>query len=226
MIKSSSFVVVFCLALFSALATPASTMADEWDKATQLTFSEPVEVPGMVLTAGTYWFTLADDDSDRNIVQVWNAERTELLTTILAVPDYRLQPTGRTVIHFEERPSDQPEAIHSWFYPGANFGEEFVYPKAKATILAKQTSKPVLSMPDEHPSEAAKLKQTPVNAVTPSGEEIDLAEIVLTQPVVVPQAAAPNSLPNTGSFFPLVGLVGLLALSGAIVLRGVARRMA
>jgi len=80
-------------------------------------------------------------------------------------------------------------------------------------------------MPDEHPTEAVQLKQTPVKAVRPSGEEIGIAEVVLAQPVAVPQAATPNSLPKTGSSLPLVGLVGLLALSGAIVLRGVARRM-
>jgi len=117
MTKVNGFVFVFCVALLTALSASRSTMADEWDRATQLTFSEPVEVPGMVLTAGTYWFTLADDDSDRNIVQVWNADRTRLVTTILAVPDYRLQPTGRTVIHFEERPADQPEAIYCGFTP-------------------------------------------------------------------------------------------------------------
>jgi hypothetical protein len=72
-------------------------LIDPWD-------SEPVEVPGLVLTAGTYWFTLADSDSDRNIIQIWDVGRMHLITTILAIPDYRLQPTGKTVIHFEERP--------------------------------------------------------------------------------------------------------------------------
>jgi len=49
----------------------------------------------VVLTAGTYWFTLAGSDSDRNIVQVWDADRMHLITTILAIPDYRLQPHTR-----------------------------------------------------------------------------------------------------------------------------------
>ena len=112
--RNKPFVFIFCLALLFAVAMP-SAMADEWDKATKLTFNEPVEVPGLVLTAGTYWFTLADSDSDRNIVQIWDADRMHLITTILAIPDYRLQPTGKTIVHFEERPSDSPEAIHSWY---------------------------------------------------------------------------------------------------------------
>ena len=224
--KSKWVVLTLGLAFLFAVALPSLVMADDWDKATKLTFSEPVEVPRMVLQAGTYWFTLADSETDRNIVQVWDADRMHLVTTILAIPDYRLQPTGKTVIHFEERPSDSPEAIHSWYYPGANYGEEFVYPKAKAVQLAKQTSKPVLSMPDAPPVDTSQIKQTPVKAVDPSGEEIEITEVVATEPILVPVEAPPTSLPETGSPLPLLGLAGLLALSAAVVLRLAAWKMA
>jgi hypothetical protein len=105
MSASKLFSVGLCLLLFCALFVPR-TMADEWNKATKVTFSAPIEVPGRVLSAGTYWFTLMDSPSDRNIVQIWNSDRTQLLTMILAIPDYRLQPTGKTVMKFEERPSN------------------------------------------------------------------------------------------------------------------------
>jgi hypothetical protein len=223
--RNKSFVFSFCLALLFATAMPSVLMADEWDKATKLTFSEPVEVPGLVLTAGTYWFTLADGDSDRNIVQIWDADRTHLLTTILAIPDYRLQSAGKTVVHFEERPSDSPEAIHSWYYPGANYGEEFVYPKTKAAQFAKQTSRPVLSMPDEPPADTTQIKQTPVKAINPSGEEIEISEIVATEPLVVPVEAPVSSLPRTGSSLPFLETAGLLALAAAVVLRVAALKM-
>jgi len=179
---------------------------------TKLTFNEPVEIPGRVLEPGTYWFTLADGDSDRNVVQIWNADRTQLITAVLAIRDYRLQPAGDTIIKFEERPSGSPEAIHAWFYPGDNFGQEFVYPKARATQLAKQVSLPVLSMPDA----TVPQKQTPVNAVNPSGEELDVAEVVVSE-VVTSQPtlqATPQSLPQTASSLPLVGLLGVLSLTG------------
>jgi hypothetical protein len=216
--RNKSFVFIFSLALLFAVAMPSTMRADEWDKATKLTFSELVEVPGLVLTAGTYWFTLADSDSDRNIVQIWDADRMHLVTTILAVPDYRLLPTGKTVIHFEE-------AIHSWYYPGANYGEEFVYPKAKAAQFAKQTSRPVLSMPDEPPADTTQIKQTLVKAINPSGEEIEITEIVATQPLVVPVEAPVSSLPRTGSSLPLLETAGLLALAAAVVLRRAALKM-
>jgi LPXTG-motif cell wall-anchored protein len=223
--RNKSFIFIFCLALLFAVTMPSAMMADEWDKATKLTFSEPVEVPGLVLIAGTYWFTLADSDSDRNIVQIWDADRMHLITTILAIPDYRLQPTGKTVIHFEERPSDSPEAIHSWYYPGANYGEEFVYPKTKAAQFAKQTRRPVLSMPDEPPADTTQIKRTPVKAINPSGEEIEVTEIVATEPLVVPVEAPASSLPKTGSSLPLLGAAGLLALAAAVVLRAAAQKL-
>lgn len=80
--KSKWFVVTFYLAVLCALAAPRPIMADEEDQTTKLTFSEPVEVPGQVLPAGTYWFTLANSDMNRHIVQIWNANRTQLVTTI------------------------------------------------------------------------------------------------------------------------------------------------
>jgi hypothetical protein len=223
---SKWFVVTLCLVALCGLAAPSAMMADQWDQATKLTFNEPVEVPGQVLPAGTYWFTLADNESDRNIVQIWNANRTRLVATVLAIPDYRMRPTGRTVIHFEERPSGSPEAIHSWFYPGDNFGQEFVYPKTRATQFAKQTSKPVLSMPNEQASSTAQSKQVPVKAVTPSGEEIEIAEVVASQPVVVAQQVTTNSLPKTASSIPLLGLLGLLSLAAGLGLCAAARGLA
>jgi hypothetical protein len=209
----------FCLALFFTLALPKTAMADQWDKATKLTFSEPVEVPSQVLPAGTYWFTLADSTADRNVVEIWNADRTQLVTRVLAIPDYRMQPRGRTVIHFEERPSGQPEAVHSWFYPGDDFGQEFVYPKTRATQLAKQTSRPVLSMSNEQASDPAQITQAAVKAMSPSGEELEIADLVATQPVMPREAATPDSLPTTASAGPAWGLLGLLSLVAGFTLR-------
>lgn len=220
--KSKLSIVTCSLALLAALTMPSLVRADAWDHATKLTFSEPVELPGTVLPAGTYWFTLFDSTSNRHIVQVWNGDRTQIVKTILAIPDYRLQPTGQTVINFDERPANSPEAIHSWFYPGANYGEEFVYPKARATQLAQQVNRPVLSMREE--PAPAEIQQTPVTGVTPSGNEVDVAEVVITKEVVV--SDMPASLPQTGSSLPLFGLIGFLSLAAAVGLRVAAKNEA
>jgi hypothetical protein len=209
-------ITLFCLVALSAIFVASPAMADQWNKATKLTFSEPVEVPGVTLTAGTYWFQLLDSSSNRHIVQIWNADRTRLITTILAIPDYRLQPTGNTVVKFEERPSDSPEALQAWFYPGDNFGQEFVYPKTRATQLAQQVSRPVLSIRnDQISAEPVALAQAPVTAVKPTGEELEITEVIATE---YPTAVS-DTLPSTASSLPLLGLVGLLSLGAGLILR-------
>lgn len=101
--------------------------------------NEPLEIPGRVLSPGTYVFKLLDDAGNRHIVQIFNADESHIYATILALPVYRLSPAGKTVITFEERTSGSPEALQAWFYPGDNYGEEFVYPKVRAIEIAKAT---------------------------------------------------------------------------------------
>jgi len=220
MTRRNFFIAGFCLTLLCLLTMPVAAMADEFDQATKVTFSEPVEVPGQVLAAGTYWFTLMDSSANRNIVQVWNNDRSKLVATIFAVSDYRYRPTGKTVINFEERPADQPEAIEAWFYPGENFGHEFVYPRARASALAVQTRKPVLSMPDTTVTDAA---PPAINAVTPSGEEAELSEIVESE---VPSDEVVTRLPQTASPLPLFGLLGLMAIGAGLYFRRTTRGVA
>jgi hypothetical protein len=143
------------------------------------------------------------------------------------------------VITFNEGLSGQPEAIRAWFYPGANWGEEFVYPKAKAVELAKITKTPVLAVTaevqvevakPEEPAIIAQLNQAPVVAVRPTGEVVELAQVVQSTPPAavaaapVPTQVAENTLPATASTLPMIALCGLLALGGAVALRSVSRR--
>src|SRR6266849_7914863 len=129
------------LALMGSMVAPA--IADEWNKETKLEFSAPVEVPGKVLSAGKYVFKIADSESDRNIVQIFSEDAhgdQQLVTTTMAIPDYREDTPEKTIIQFEERPSGSPEAIHSWFYPGDNTGWQFVYPKGERSQMSSNTT--------------------------------------------------------------------------------------
>jgi hypothetical protein len=133
-----------CLTLV-VLAIPSGVTADEWNKKTIVTFNHPVEIPGVgvqILPAGTYVFKLLDSAADRNIVQIFNKDQSHIFATILAIPNYRLRTTDKTVMTFRERAAGQPEAIRAWFYPGNSWGQEFVYPKARAIELAKETNSP------------------------------------------------------------------------------------
>src|SRR5579862_2491065 len=216
---------VFCVALTGVIFSPAAK-ADEWNRKTTMTFSAPVEIPGVhlkgwgVLPAGTYVFKILDSQSDRHIVQIFNKDETTIYATVLAIPNYRLKVTDKTVMTFRERPAGEPEALRAWFYPGRNWGEEFVYPKAKALELAKTANAPVLFTAVEIPLEVAEpiktadepvvvaLKQAPVMAATPTGEEVQLAEVVTPPPAETPVATAP-ALPATAGTLPLVLLFGL-----------------
>jgi hypothetical protein len=237
----------FCIALLGATFLPSAS-ADAWDRKTVVTFSGPVEIPGVhlkgysVLPAGTYVFKVLDSASDRHIVQIFNEDQTKVYATILAIPNHRLQATDKTVITFSERPAGQPEALRAWFYPGKNWGEEFVYPKAKAIEIAKATNQVVLFTPAEIEQEIAEpiksateplvleLKKAPVRAIKPTGEEVELAQAVTPPPPAAltespePTQVAQN-LPDTASPLPLMGLFGLLALGGASVLRLAQKRL-
>jgi len=125
----TSKAVLIALGLLLSGAISNQIAAQTYNKLTKLIFNQPVTIPGKVLPAGTYTFTIADSAGTRYIVQIWNANKTSLITTIIAIPNYRLTPTDETVIDFEEPLSNTPRAIKAWFYPGSHYGVEFVYPK-------------------------------------------------------------------------------------------------
>jgi hypothetical protein len=239
---------VCCVAVMGAVLAPGAR-ADDWNRKTTITFSAPVEIPGVhlagfgVLPAGTYVFKILDSLSDRHIVQIFNQDETTIYATILAIPNYRLKATDKTVMTFTERPAGEPEALRAWFYPGRNWGEEFVYPKARAIVLAKAANTPVLFTPVELPLEVAEpiksadaplvveLKRAPIMAVKPTGEELQLAEVVTPPPAEVTAEVAPVSagaertLPSTASPLPLAAFVGLLAIGGFLGLRAAEKRL-
>ena len=222
-------------ALFSLMflvgITVPSSRADDHDKQTKFTFSGPVEIPGfprtMVLPAGTYVFKLASSTSNRNIVQIFNENQTHIFATVLAISDYRLSPTDKTIITFEERPAGTPVAIKAWFYPGDTFGEEFVYPKYRAVELAQQTGKPVPSMSEGTAENTEALEQAPVNNEGQSEVAENTAPANSTSDNLTPASAAPAStLPKTASDMPLVALGGMFLLGLGICLRLLSRKSA
>jgi len=218
---------VFALTLLGATLAPGAR-ADEWNKKTVLTFSQSVEIPGQILPAGTYTFVLLDSPADRHIVQIFNADGSHLIATVLAINDYRLKPTGDTVVKFAERSGDNPEALKAWFYPGDNFGQEFVYPKQRAVELAVIVKEPVPALAAD-----TDIKVVPIVAETPEQKEVPVAEVIMVAPaateavtpapVVQETTPAPvaetQQLPQTASQLPLIVLLGLGSLGAALALK-------
>ena len=209
------------------LLAPAA-MAGRRDQKTIFTFSAPVEVPGQTLPAGTYVFRLVDSPANRHIVRIFNKDESRVLGTFLAIPDYRLHPAEKTIITFSERPAGSPPAVRGWFYPGRNYGHEFVYPKPEAIALAQANNIPVPAMPAElapnttmpavtlHETTVMALMMAPLRVEEPNGQEVSIAEVFPT-----PAPEMPDRLPSTASPLPLIGLLGL----GLLVSFGALRLM-
>ena len=212
---------LFAVTLLGATVLP-SALADTWNKKTVVTFSQAVEVPGKILPAGTYTFQLLDSLSDRHIVQIFNADGSQIIATILAINNYRLEPTGETVMKFGERPGDSPEALRAWFYPGDNFGQEFVYPKVRAIVLA-QTAKVIVPAVAVDTFDENVIKTVPIVAVTPDQKEVEVTKVIQTTPPVAAPAPVAvketEELPKTASSMPLIALLGGLSISLAIGLK-------
>ena len=234
---------IICSLVLTAMAVAIQVKADDFNKKTTLTFTEPFEVPGagaQILPAGTYVFKIMESPNDREIVQIFSADELHLYTTILAIPNLRLKATDKTVLTFGERGAGQPQAIKAWFYPGQEWGQEFVYPKARALELAKIVNEPILAMPievtDTVPVET--LRTVQLAAVQPTGEEVPVTTIVDNPPVAImaqaepqvqpqpqPQAQA-QTLPETASSLPLFALIGLVSLLSGFTLLVITKRSA
>src|SRR5712692_456177 len=233
---------LFGVALIAAAVTPP-VKADEWDKKTVITINEPVQIPSccnaehvVVLQPGTYVLALVDSLSDRHIVRVFEQDQKTVVTTILAIPNYRLQPTGNSVFQFWETPAGQPRAMRAWFYPGDNFGQEFAYYKTKSVEIARVAKAPVPAVVVETEAE---LKTAPVVIVDEKGEEKPVEAVVAkseppVQPAPEPQATqattpvyeapAPAKLPDTASPYPLFGLIGLGSVIASKVMSRFSKR--
>jgi len=139
---------VICATAMTVALAP-SARADEWNKKTILTFSGPVQIPGATLPAGSYVFKLADIAGNRHVVQVFDKDEKKIYTTMLAIPNERLEPADDPVVLFAERSSGSPQAVKVWFYPGDRVGNEFVYPRSQAMRIAKETHSSVLATNDD-----------------------------------------------------------------------------
>lgn len=200
-------------ALLGVMTAQASTL----DKATKVTLSQPVEVPGMVLPAGTYTFTIHPSLGSRNIVQIFNEDRTKLITTILVIHNYRLEATGETVITFAERPANRPQALKAWFYPGWSSGVEFVYPEQKAMEIA-EASNEVVPAETELATTPEEMKSVPLVAVTPKQKTEPVEQAFETQPPTG-QTEVAGELPKTASEMPLILLLGTFGVAAGLGLR-------
>ena len=135
MSRSSTFIGVLA-ASFIAAMTPTPAAAIPYDNLTYLTFSGPVQIPGVTLDAGTYRFRLGNADSGRNVIQVLSHDGSAVYSMFQTIPDSRRTITDETVVSFMETPAGVAPAVKSLFYGGEYHGYQFVYPKGEPNLLA------------------------------------------------------------------------------------------
>lgn len=201
---------VLCSAAMLMAVTAEPAAAQNFNRHTVVTFSTPVELPGMTLPAGTYTFRLSDSTSDRNVVHVLDANGEKHLATLMAMPASRSEISDENVITFRETAANQPQPIRYWYFPNDRFGQEFAYPAERALAIAQATGESVLSVEGE---QITRVEPAPV---------VEAAPVQPVQPVYEPAplpVQTTERLPDTASPLPLVGLIGLLSLGGALAIR-------
>jgi hypothetical protein len=188
----------FALAVCTATLALTPLFADVSDKKTTITIDKPMQIPTTTLQPGTYTLKLMESTSNRHIVTVWDQDGMHLITTILAIPNYRLQPTGESKFTFWETPANQPQALRAWFYPGDNFGQEFAYPKEQAQSIGMvtKTEIPSLSASDEATFGSGHATSESASAVTPAepAAAVAAAEPAVAAKVTEEPAAATTAV--------------------------------
>ena len=116
----------------------------QWSERTELTFSDPVMVPGATLQPGTYIFQLMDPGSAGDTIEIRKEDGT-LVTTTMTVPAKRQEAKGDNVLKFNPTDAGTPPALAAWFYPGTVYGHQFVYPDEQAKTIAQRARTVVLS---------------------------------------------------------------------------------
>jgi hypothetical protein len=232
-----------CLVCLGSFLAP-KTQASERNQKTFVTFSEPVELPGIVLPAGKYVFRLVNFSENRNVVQVLSQDEQKVLATISTIPAYRANSTSETTIVYEERRTGGPHAIKEWYFPDRRYGHEFIYSKPEALELAKADTMGSTSTPDESaqwkPDEFQPATIEPELMASHSEnmepEEGSYAQLMNERQTENPEQGqgfeepissqpAPVALPKTASPLPLIGFSGMLLLAGGIALRLFGKRL-
>lgn len=188
------------------------------DKLAYLTFSAPVQIPGVTLNAGTYRFRLTNPDTSRNVIQVLSHDGAVVYSMFHTIPDSRIDLTDDPFVTFRETPVGVPPAVRSLFYGGEYHGYEFVYFGDGPNMIPEVWPQP-------------EVRFVPYTAAAPAAmEPLTEADAEPMFEPVVEQAAepavqpAPAELPRTASPLPFVAAGGLASILAGLGLGRLRRK--
>ena len=206
---------VVAIALMT-VAAPAPASGITNDKLAYLTFSAPVQVPGVILDAGRYRFRLTNSETSRNVVQVLSGDGSIVYAMFNTILDHRTQLTADPFVTFRETPADVPPAVKSLFYGWESLGYEFVYPGGPIMTVARAEA-PETAVVTEPWMPAAPVLEPTAEEPAPAPEPA--VEAAPVEPVAPPIEPAPAELERTATPLPLIALGGAAALLAGLVLR-------
>lgn len=233
------------VAIVAGLATTSSAQSRPSDRRTYFTFSGPVELPGQVLPAGKYVFRIPGADTAKRVVEVASGDGMKSFGVFHTMPSARVNPVEKPEIRFIETAAGQPPAVRTWWFAGEIDGREFVHPKARAVILAKTATEPVLTTRSDTTTTVNDADSGALARVNAAGEEVSVDQNARTTPYAPsgavqsgepvdtiarneaadqPAGTAGRMLPKTASVTPLLGLFSALALGGGFGLGAWRRR--
>jgi hypothetical protein len=251
--KRFSLLGIAALALLGLAGLNSALNADEYDRKTVISISQPLEVPGVVLPPGTYVMRLFNSSTNRHIVQFMNERQNQQLALTFAIPAERIRPAEKTILTMYEGSQGAPPAARTWFYPGDTVGQEFLYPHKQAVSISERTKVAVPEIETGKPAEvstaeAVKTDDDEAESIAQSRVESPLIARAEPAPEPIPapepqQAVQPppqtepetpaaqsdavstssDSLPKTAGNGPLALLLGSLAFVAAFALRKMKR---
>lgn len=258
-----------------ALLISAPALFAQSPEVSTLPITEPTEVGGTVLQPGDYMIRVLRSFSDRNKIQITNADKSVVFVTALTVP-HALEPNEEvpnTMFVYYPAGEGKPRALRTWFAPNpsASFGgHDIVYEESRAQQLARLAKSPVVSYTGT--TEVANLDNTTqLEVVTPEAKvesypyiaprsaptvaetttttttqtmampmdttpepvaTSSVDDTVTTESTSTPEPMMSNSpeptqmaetqpmeMPHTASRVPLMALIGLVSLAGAVAFR-------
>jgi hypothetical protein len=227
------------------LSLPAMAQTPE---VSTLPITEPTEVGGTILQPGTYLIRVVAPQADRNKVQITSVDRQTIYATLLTIP-HQLEPNEKrsdSMFVYFPAGEGRPRALRTWFAPdpASGGGHDIVYEESRARQLARLAQAPVVSYHDEQMADlnvvtpedtTAPYVYEPAPVITPAPAVVETTEVTtapapaLVEPEPVPMASAAPAetldtdttpaMPETASRIPMVALLGLISLVGAVAIR-------
>jgi hypothetical protein len=119
---------LFGVVLLSVLATSATGAIADSRRTTYFTFNRSVQMPGIVLPAGTYIFEVANDNGTGDIVRVLSRDRSRV--HLMKFTRFIYRPTSgnlKATISLGESPAGTPPPVTVWYPQDETRGREFIY---------------------------------------------------------------------------------------------------